>query len=480
MLIKKKNRLLTKIDLILLAVILMLSTVFPACVWVNNWNGSIPFISYTVITKDKALDLVNVAMSVRGAVVNNVTFRAVESNSVSLDPLNMIALAESGERLEIDTNGGNWVIKNGNRDFSLSYDVVTMKEDKYSSRIRKMITSITDRRFRALGRDIFLLPVLEVKEGIIVDFGFFPEAEIYSVYRSVGRRVIIPTADDLSMSLCVGGDYRYMSDSIGGTEILLASAGGWSFKENEIFQLIKDIVSYEIGMFGSSPHSRYLFVCDRNPIFGSKGFDYYGAHFGGNVLLLFDSQMDRSDLFNIQMAVISHEFFHNWNGEALSPASDNFQWFTEGVTVYYSYKILLDLGIISNRQYEFKRDSILENYQQNPYLDNTPISSSGNSDMSDKELVKLMYDGGFLAARAIDKYLIDISEGKTELIDVIRSIYESTEYGSKLDERTFIVEVKEITGNDISEYLRRLVHSPAPDIILGVEGKMESRPLTPS
>jgi predicted metalloprotease with PDZ domain len=177
--------------------------------------------------------------------------------------------------------------------------------------------------------------------------------------------------------------------------------------------------------------------------------------------------MGRSDLFDTQMSVISHEFFHNWNGEALSPASDNFQWFTEGVTVYYSYKILLDLGIISNRQYEFKRDSILENYRQNPNLDKIPISSSGNSDMSDKESVNLMYDGGFLAARAIDKYLIDISGGKTELIDVIRSIYKSNKYGSKIDERTFIAEVKEITGHDISEYLRRLVHSPSPDIILG-------------
>jgi len=468
MLKKEQKWVLNNIALFAITAILIMVIMFPACVWVNNWNGSVPFINYSVEMKDKALNLVRVTLNVHGAAGGNVTFRSAETCGVKcLDPLNMSALAESGEILEIDEDKGNWVINNRNRDFSLSYDVVTMKEDHYSSKIRSMITNISGGRFRALGRDIFLVPVFEVREGILVDYGLLPDAQVYSVYENVKNRVIIPAACDLPMSLCVGGDYKHMSAYVGGTEILLASAGSWSFKEDEFFQLIKDIVSYEIGMFGSSPHSRHLFICDRNPIIGSKGLDYYGAHFGGNVLLLFDPRMDRSSLFDIPMAVISHEFFHNWNGDALTPESDNFLWFTEGVTVYYSYKILLDIGIITKNQYIYKRDSILENYLQNPYLEDTPIASSGNSDMSNKELVNLMYDGGFLAARAIDKHLIDVSEGKTELIDVIRSIYKRTKYGSKIDERTFIVEVKNITGNDISEYLRRLVHSPAPDVIPG-------------
>lgn len=473
MLKKELNRALANRGLIVFAGIFMLSALFPACVWINTRGDSVPFISYRVSMKDKGLNLVNVTIRVHSALMDNISLAAVESGGcICPDPLSMIAETENGDTIEIEANDGKWVIKNRKRDFFVSYNVVTMKEDRYSSRIRNMITSITDSRFRVIGRDLFLVPVSEVKEGIIVDFGFLPETEIRSVYKSMGTRVIIPAAGDLPMSLCVGGDYKHMATSIGGTQILLSSAGGWSFKEDEMFQLIKDIVSYEIEMFGSSPHDRYLFVCDRNPILGSKGFDYYGAHFGGNILLLFDPQMDRSDLFDIQMTVISHEFFHNWNGEALRPASDRFQWFTEGVTVYYSYEILLDLGIISDRQYAFQIDAILENYRQNPYLDNIPIASSGNSDMSDKDLVKLMYDGGFLAARAIDKHLGDISEGKTELIDVIRDIYKNTEYGSEIDERVFIIKVKEITGHDISEYLKRLVHSPSPDIILGAEDKM--------
>jgi len=473
MLKKGLNKALKNRGLIVLAAISILSALFPACVWINTRGDSVPFISYRISMKDKGLNLVNVTMRVHSAVMDNMSLTAVASGGcICPDPLNMIAETENGDTIEIETNDGKWVIKNRKRDFFVSYNVVTMKEDRYSSRIRNMITSITDSRFRVIGRDLFLVPVSEVKKGIIVDFGFLPETEIRSVYKSMGTRAIIPAAGDLPMSLCVGGDYKHMATSIGGTQILLSSAGGWSFKEDEMFQLIKDIVSYEIEMFGSSPHDRYLFVCDRNPILGSKGFDYYGAHFGGNILLLFDPQMDRSDLFDIQMAVISHEFFHNWNGEALKPASDRFQWFTEGVTVYYSYEILLDLGIISDRQYAFQIDAILENYRQNPYLDNIPIASSGNSDMSDKDLVKLMYDGGFLAARAIDKHLGDISEGKTELIDIIRNIYKNSEYGSEIDERAFIIKVKEITGHDISEYLKRLVHSPTPDIILGAEDKM--------
>ncbi|MDZ7861122.1 MAG: M1 family aminopeptidase [Candidatus Krumholzibacteriota bacterium] len=474
MLKKKPNRVPVKTALIVLSCILISLTFFAACSWMNNRNNSVPFISYRVTMKNKGLDLVNVTASVHGANEEDYSFQAVKSGGrLYPDPLNITAVTEDDEKLPIEANEGKWTVKNGNRDFSLSYDVITMREDRFSSRIRSKITHFDESRFRVLGRDIFLVPASNVSEGIIVDFNFFPEDLVRSVYKGLGTRVILPGADDMPMSLYAGGDYSYLTASAGGTEVLFASVGGWAFKDERMLGLIRDIVSYEIGMFGSAPDSRYLFICDRNPVLGSKGFDYYGTHSGQNILLLFDPRMDESDLFDIEMSVISHEFFHNWNGKALSPVSDSFMWFTEGVTVYYSYKILLDLGIISERRYKRKMDSIMERYKLNPYLRDIPIASSGNSDMRDKDLVNFLYDGGFMAARAIDRHLIDVSEGKTELIDILSNIYNNGKYGTKIDEKRFTAEVKEITGHDISGYLRMLVHTTAPDIILGGEEKIK-------
>ena len=474
MLRERLKSLLSGVDKILLPSIFVSIIIISACGRVKVSGNSIPFISYRATMKNKGLDLVNVTVSVHGAKREDYAFQAAGSGGcLCPDPLNMTAAAEDGEKLRIEANKGKWTVKNGNRDFSLSYDVVTMKEDRFSSRIRSKITHFDESRFRLLGRDIFLVPVSNVSEGIIVDLNFFPEAMVRSVYKSLGRRVIVPEADDMPISFYAGGDYRYMTVSAGGTEVLLASTGKCAFEDERMLGLIRDIVSYEIGMFGSAPDSRYLFICDRNPVLGDEGFDYYGTHFGQNILLMFDPRMDESDLFDVEMSVISHEFFHNWNGKALSPASDSFMWFTEGVTVYYSYKILIELGIISERQYKRKFDSIIKRYELNPYLRDIPIASSGNNDMSDKDLVNLLYDGGFLSARAIDSYLIDITGGKTELIDIIRNIYENEKYGAPIDEKRFVSEVKKVTGRDISSYLRRLVHTRAPDIIPG--GRKETK-----
>ncbi|MDZ7861124.1 MAG: hypothetical protein U5O15_10780 [Candidatus Krumholzibacteriota bacterium] len=59
------------------------------------------------------------------------------------------------------------------------------------------------------------------------------------------------------------------------------------------------------------------------------------------------------------------------------------------------------------------------------------------------------------------------------MIDILSNIYNNGKYGTKIDEKRFTAEVKEITGHDISEYLRMLVHTTAPDIILGGDEKIK-------
>ena len=57
---------------------------------------------------------------------------------------------------------------------------------------------------------------------------------------------------------------------------------------------------------------------------GGDRFDYYGIHYGGSMILLLDRRLDRSELMDTPMAIIAHEFFHNWNGEALGPPATSF------------------------------------------------------------------------------------------------------------------------------------------------------------
>ena len=76
-------------------------------------------------------------------------------------------------------------------------------------------------------------------------------------------------------------------------------------------------------------------------------------------------------------------------------------------------------------------------------------------------MVKLMYDGGFLAASALDRHLQSISEGRICLLDLLRSIYESNEFGVAADEALLLEEVRKLTGHDIGSFLQLLVHTPS-------------------
>ncbi len=429
---------------------------------------SLPFMRYRVELKDPKFDLVTITGSMHGTLSDETRLGIPDGGFGSkLDPIGFEATDIDGELLETEIKGDTWIIKNGGRDLSFSYDLVLTVEDRYSPEVRDMLTLIERERFRMIGRDIYLVPLDEVSDGIIIDIELYPGMTLHSTCASNRKRLIVPASANLAVTLAVSGDYRYSQARIGETDLILAIAGEWSFKDRELFDVVKDIVADEIDMFGSSPREKYLFVCDQNPIRGDKGFDFYGVHFGGGMLLLFDRSMDRSKLYDTPMAIVSHEFFHNWNGEAVAPASDSFVWFTEGATVYYSYKVLLRTKIISEGQYAEKRKVIEDRYLDNPYLETVAIGKAGNNDLSDKDMVNMLYDGGFLAAEALDMWIIEHTGRRYGLIDILRTIYRKHPDGVRIDEQYLISSVNVVADRDSSPFIMELIHTPATGILAG-------------
>lgn len=429
---------------------------------VQRAESSAPFLHYRVELKDADLDLLRVIGTVRGALAGEMPLHPPVSGTVpALNPLGLKAVDMEGRELEIERIDDHWVVRNRRRDFIFSYDLVMTVEDRYSPRVRSMISILQRERLRLLGRDIFLIPGVELKEGILADIVIGENGELQSNWECLGRRMLIPGRDDLVSSMAVSGRYRIYEQTVSGVRLAVAIAGGWSFRDEELIYVIRSVVVDEIAMFGSSPYSKYLFVVDSNPVMGGKGFDCYGVHFGSSILLLFDRQIDRSLLFDTPMSIVAHEFFHNWNGELLKPATDDFLWFTEGATVYYSYRVLLDMNIITPDQYRRRRDAIENRYLENPYMETVTIAGSANSDLSDKNMVNLLYDGGFLAAERLDGIMREITGGRQGLIDVLKSLYDSYPEGADIGLAVLVDTVRSMTGHDLSAYLDELVNSAA-------------------
>jgi predicted metalloprotease with PDZ domain len=421
-----------------------------------------PFIRYSISLEDAGLNIIRVSASVYGAATGPVTFVRPSRDS-TIDPIALAARDLHGEPLAIRETDGGWRIENKRRDFTFSYDLVLTVEDRYTPEVGWMLTMLEEDRCRILGKDIFLVPAGVVSSGVLVDVELFPDQAIRSAYGVNSRRMIIPAVKDIPAAMAVSGRYRYLELVIGSTEFRFAIAGGWKFGDEEFFDVIHRIVSCEMGMFDSSPHESFLFVCDRNPVKGNEGFDNYGLHIGRNIILLLDGKLDRSELYGPSMSIVAHEFFHNWNGEAIWPRTSDFLWFTEGATVYYSYQVLLDANIITPSQYERQRNAIIQRYRDNAHLDSIPIVRAANSDLGDKDLVNLLYDGGFLAAEALDRRIEQVSGGSVSLIDVLNWMHENARDGA--DVSVLAEAVSHTTGYDLSDFLGEMILDPAPDVL---------------
>jgi predicted metalloprotease with PDZ domain len=427
-------------------------------------EGGKPFLLYSLVLADAHLKVVHVRGAVFGIRAERAPFRAFAgSKGKMLDPIGFRASDRRGKPLAVRAGDGRWTVENGGRDFTIEYDVVLTIEDRYSADVRDMMTCIGDDRSRILGRDVFLIPELNVANGVLVDVAMLPGWNLSASSPHVRDRVIVPDCAELPFTLLVSGNFRNLERIVAGTEITLAIADSWSFTDAAFFDVVCRIVAEEISLFGASPRSRYLFVCDENPVMGGDRFDYYGIHYGGSMILLLDRRLDRSELMDTPMAIIAHEFFHNWNGEVLGPAGKEFLWFTEGVTNYYAYQVLRDARVITDGQYDFRRRSIGKRYRENPYAKSVSVGEAANSDMRDKDMVNLLYDGGFLAAEALDARLQAETGGKVALIGVLAYMYENAGRGSVVDESSFLRAASVLGGGDLSAYLNDLVHTPDPD-----------------
>ncbi|MCK4537487.1 MAG: hypothetical protein KAV42_01690 [Candidatus Krumholzibacteria bacterium] len=429
-----------------------------------------PFLSYRLEMVDSNLNLVRVTGKVFGALDSKVPLRLPEKgNGRGLDPLGLKAFDMDGRPLDVKREGDFWTIENSGRDFTFSYEVVLTIEDRYAAEVRGMISLLEEDRGRIMGRDVFLIPAIRFGDGVTLDVSLGHEGPVHSTWECIDSRLIVPGVVDLATTLVVSGDYRVYETEVYGTRLTFAIAGKWSFSDDELFSVIRDVVSHEIGWFGSSTHKKHLFVCDTNPVKGGKGFDHYGVHFSGSILLLLDRRIDRSQIYDTPMSIVAHEFFHNWNGEAIRPASDGMMWFIEGATVYYSYRALTDINILTSLQYDMRMKLIRQRFMDNPYLESVSISSAANRDLSDKDMVNMLYDGGFLAAGIIDEKIAELSGGRKGLIDVIRYLRDSNPDGCLLDEDKLCEALIQVTGHDFKAFMGELVDTPAPLAIVSSE-----------
>lgn len=240
---------------------------------------------------------------------------------------------------------------------------------------------------------------------------------------------------------------------------------------------INKICETEINLFGSAPFKDYTFMTM------ATGNSYGGLEHCNSTSLI----TPRDDLpkageaeepskdYQRFLGLCSHEYFHSWLVKFIRP--ENFAnydlhkegytsllWIFEGFTSYYDDLILLRSGVISQKSYLNLLKAQIDRYLQNPGRFIQSVSESSfdawikfyRQDENSNNAGTSYYNKGSLVALCLD---LGLRLRGSNLDSLMRRLYENTQNGMQVNDRTIVELCNELTGDNWIEQINHLINT---------------------
>ncbi|MGB8808793.1 MAG: M61 family peptidase [Acinetobacter calcoaceticus] len=240
---------------------------------------------------------------------------------------------------------------------------------------------------------------------------------------------------------------------------------------------IEKICAAEINMFGSAPFKNYTFMTM------ATGNSYGGLeHCNSTSLITPRDDLPKSNEptepskdYQRFLGLCSHEYFHSWLVKFIRP--ENFAnynlhqegytsllWIFEGFTSYYDDLILLRSGVISQKSYLDLLKAQIDRYLQNPGRFVQTVAESSfdawikfyRQDENSNNAGTSYYNKGALVALCLD---LGLRLRGSSLDALMCRLYENTQNGMQVNERTIFDLCKELTGDNWIEQINHLINT---------------------
>lgn len=165
----------------------------------------------------------------------------------------------------------------------------------------------------------------------------------------------------------------------------------------------------------------------KNPVINLGG----GMGLSNSFAMFARSDLDSANAEHLEQfrLVLAHEYFHNWNGLLLRvaslPNSDqddaSVYWFSEGVTEFYTMRILTRAGLQTPARSKSFLNDKLKRYAANSRRALGP-GAAGRLFWSDPDAEQIPYLRGYLAAWAADMAIRRGSAGKRDLDSALQAL----------------------------------------------------------
>ncbi len=168
---------------------------------------------------------------------------------------------------------------------------------------------------------------------------------------------------------------------------------------------------------------------------------------------------------------IAHEFFHivtplNIHSELVEkfnfekPVMSKHLWLYEGVTEWASHIMLLRDSLMSIEDYEHMLQQKMNQYQG--YNNNISLTYLGEHSAEMSDQYPNIYMKGALAAGLLDIRLLELSNGKKGLREVINELAEVYGPNRSFSEKTFFDDFIDMTYPDIKDFIEKYIAGTEP------------------
>ncbi|HEY4322897.1 MAG TPA: peptidase M61 [Mucilaginibacter sp.] len=263
-----------------------------------------------------------------------------------------------------------------------------------------------------------------------------------------------------------------------GVKYEVAMVGGGNYDKERLKKDMAKIVEKETAIYGENPNKHYVFIV-HNHVRSGGGLEHLSSCTLGAAR---DNYANESGYQNF-LGLVAHEHFHLWNVKRLRPFvlgpfdydNENYTtdlWIAEGFTAYYQYIILRHANLMTPENYLNAAAAVANVIENQPGAKIQPLAdasydawikayrpneNSVNTGIS-------YYDKGAAVAMMLDLEIINNSNGKKSLDDVMKYMY-NTYYKTKrrgYTDMEFKQGLEKFTGESLDDFYEKYIYGVTP------------------
>ena len=374
---------------------------------------------------------------------------------------------------KIDTN--SWKIEKADKMVSLTY----MVEDIFDTEQENQVYMMSATNIEASKNFVIHTPGF---------FGYFEnkkeqpfEITIHKPENFYGSTGLIPVSTSETTDVYKTGDYDLLVDSpmmynvpdttiieVGNAEVLVSVYSPGKLVTSEFLaenfeKLLQATAKY---LDGKLPVEKYAFILyfadpeNANPRQGALEHSYSSFYY--------ISDTPQEQIISLMVDIAAHEFFHivtpltvhseeiaNFNFN--EPDLSKHLWLYEGATEYFSDHVQVKYDLIPETTFLDKLATKI-NLSTTNYNDNLPfteLSKKAAGEHSDQ--YGNVYEKGALIAAMLDLKLLELSEGKMSLQDLLQQLSEKYGKDQPFEDDELFEVITEMTYPEIGEFLNTYV-----------------------